>query len=90
MCLLANFGDHRCNRNGYANPYIISYMNILGEDELKASVHHIERFFKSGIPVYNSESGKGVKKKVKKKGNYKALCYISKHNLLQAFTVFLC
>ena len=30
-------------------------MNTLEKDEFSASVRHIERFSKSGIPIYNSK-----------------------------------
>ena len=30
-------------------------MNALEKAELAASIHHIVRFLKSGIPIYNSE-----------------------------------
>ena len=41
--------------NGNTNSYISSYMNTLEKAELNISLHHSERFSKSGIPIYNSE-----------------------------------
>ena len=54
MYLLAKFGDHRSYRNRDINPYINSYMDTLEEAELIASIRHIAKFLKSGIPIYNS------------------------------------
>ena len=55
MYLLAKFAGHRSYENGNINPYINSYMNTSEKAELSASIRHIERFSKSGIPIYNSE-----------------------------------
>ena len=51
MYQLAKFGDHRSKGNG--DSYIGSYINTLEKAKLIASVQHIERFSKSGIPIYN-------------------------------------
>ena len=55
MYLLVKFGDHRSNRNGDINSYIKSYMDNLETAELTASICHIGRFLKPGIPIYNSD-----------------------------------
>ena len=57
MYLLVKFGDHRSDRNGDINSYMKSYMDNLDLEkaELIASIRHIARFPKSGIPIYNSE-----------------------------------
>ena len=55
MYLLANFCGHRSYGNGDINPYINSYMSTSEKTELTALVRHIEKFSKSGIPIYNSE-----------------------------------
>ena len=49
--LLAKCGGHKSYRNGDIN----SYMDILEKAEFSASIRHIARFLKSGIPIYNSE-----------------------------------
>ena len=85
MYLLAKSGGHRCYRNGDINSYINSYMDILGKAELTASIRHIARFLKSGIPIYNSEvpgRQKSEKEKEKNTGNCKALCISRKRNKL--------
>ena len=51
MYLIAKFGGHRSDRNVDIN----SYMDTLEKAELTASIRHIARFVKSGIPIYNSE-----------------------------------
>ena len=55
MYLLAKFGDHRSCRNGDIDSYINSYMDTLEKTEFAASIQHIARFLKSGIPIYISE-----------------------------------
>ena len=55
MYLLLTFGDHRSYRNGDINFHINSYMDFLEKIEITASIGHIARFSKSGIPIYNSE-----------------------------------
>ena len=55
MYLLAKFGDYRSYRNGDINSYINFYMGTLKKAELTASIRHVARFLKSGIPSYNSE-----------------------------------
>ena len=61
MYLLAKFCGHGSYGNGNMNPYINinPYMSISEKAELTASVRHIERFSKSGIPTYNSEVSHG-------------------------------
>ena len=54
MYLYAKFGDHRSYRNGHINSFINSYIDTLEKAELTALIHHIGRFLKSGIPIYNS------------------------------------
>ena len=63
MYLLARFGSHMSFGNGDINSYINSYMNNLGKAELIPSVSNIQRFLKSGIPIYNSEDTAGRKRK---------------------------
>ena len=46
-------GNHRSYGNGDINSYINSYLNTLGEVELTTLIRHIERFLKSGLPIYN-------------------------------------
>ena len=53
MYLLVKFGAFG---NGDINSNTNSYMNTIKKVELTASVHHIERFSKSGIPIYNSRT----------------------------------
>ena len=53
MYLLAKFSVHRSCGNGDMNFYINLY--TLEKAELTASIHHNQRFSKSGIPVYNSK-----------------------------------
>ena len=78
MYLHAKFGGHRCYRNGDIgdiDSYIKSYMDTLEIAELSASIRHIARFLKSGIPICNSEvpgTAGGYKKK--NTGNCKAFC----------------
>ena len=55
MYLLAKFGGYRTYGNGDTNSYINSYKITSEKAEFAVSVHHIERFSKSGIPVYYSE-----------------------------------
>ena len=54
MYLLAKFGDHRCHRNGDINSYINSNIYTLENAQLTATIRHIARFLKSGIPIYNT------------------------------------
>ena len=53
MYLLAKFGVHRSNGN--VNSCMNFYMHTSEKANLTSSIHHIERFSKSGIPIYNSE-----------------------------------
>ena len=56
MYLLVKIGGHRSYRNGDIKCYITSYMNTLEKAELATtSIHHIAKFLKSGIPIYNSK-----------------------------------
>ena len=55
MYLLAKFGDNRSYRNGDINSYINSCMDTLQKAEFTASIHHVARFLKSGILIFNSE-----------------------------------
>ena len=55
MYLPAKFGGHRSYGNGYMNSYINSYRQTMEKVELTTSIHHIERFLKSRILIYNSE-----------------------------------
>ena len=53
MYLLVKFGAFG---NGDINSNTNSYMNTIKKAQLTASVHHIERFSKSGILIYNSKT----------------------------------
>ena len=55
MYLPAEFGGHKSYGNGAINSYMNSYMNTSAKAKLTASLRHIERFSKSGKPIYNSE-----------------------------------
>ena len=55
MHFLVKFGDHKSHGIGDINSYINSYMDFLEKAELTASISHIGRFLKSGIPNYNSQ-----------------------------------
>ena len=55
MYLLAEFGDHRPDRNGDINSFIKYYMDTLERVEISTSIRHIARFLKSGIPIYSSD-----------------------------------
>ena len=55
MYLLPKFGGHRSYRNGDVDSYIYSYMDTLEKAKFTASIRHIARFLKSGIPIYNFE-----------------------------------
>ena len=60
---LAKFGGHRFYRNKDIN----SYMDILEKAELTASICHIAKSLKSGIPICNFEvrdtAGRETRKK---------------------------
>ena len=58
------------------NYYFNSYMDSLEKAELTASIRHIAKFLKSGIPIYNSEvpDMAGRKTRRRRTGNRKALC----------------
>ena len=68
MYLLAKFGSHRSYGNGDINSYINSCLNTLEKAELTASVRHIERSTKLGIPIYNSEVPDTDGRKTRKRG----------------------
>ena len=51
MHLLAKIRGNRSYGNGDINSYINSYMNILEKAKLTASIRHVERFSKSGLPI---------------------------------------
>ena len=55
MYLLAKFDGHRFYGNGDINSYINSYMITSERIELTFSIRHIEKFLKSGVPIYNFE-----------------------------------
>ena len=55
MYLLVKFGGRRSCGNGDIDSYINSYMYTSEKAELTASIHHLQRFSKSGIPIYISE-----------------------------------
>ena len=63
MHLLDKFVDHRSYRNGDIN----SYMDTLVKAEFTASIRHIGRFLKSGIPIYNFEVPNTVGRKTRRK-----------------------
>ena len=44
-------------------------MNTLKKDEQTASVHHMKRFSKSGIPIYNSKVQGKAARKTKRRTN---------------------
>ena len=48
-------------------------MNTLGKAECTASVRHIERFSKSGIPIYNSEVPGTAGRKTKRRRRIQAI-----------------
>ena len=49
--MLVTFGGHRSYGNKDINSYINSYINTFQKAKLNASLHHIERFSKSEIPI---------------------------------------
>ena len=64
------------------NSYINSYMDTMEKAALDASICHIARFLKSGIPIYNSKvpdrAGRKNKRKKKNTGNCKSFCILRK------------
>ena len=52
---------------GVINSYINSYMDALEKAGLTASIHHIARFLKSGILIYNSEVSDTTGSKTRKR-----------------------
>ena len=55
MDLFAKFCGHRSYGNEDINFIINSYMNHLEKAVLTASIRHIERISKTGIPIHNYE-----------------------------------
>ena len=55
MYLLAKFGVHRSNGNEDINSCMNFYMHTSEKADLTSPIHHIERFSKSAIPIYNFE-----------------------------------
>ena len=55
MELLAKPGSHRSYGNGDTNCYINSCINSSEKVKLTWSIHHIERFSKSEITIYNAK-----------------------------------
>ena len=53
-------------------------MNILKEAEFTASIHHIEKFSESFVPIYNSEVPWKSQRRQKTKDNCKAFCSTGK------------
>ena len=58
---------NRSYRNGNTNSYIKSYTDTLENAELTASIRHITRFLKSGIPIYNSEVPNTIGRKTRRR-----------------------
>ena len=73
MYLLAKFGGHEYYRNGDIN----FYMDTSEKAKLIASILHIVRFLKYGIPIYNSEV---LKRAGGKHKQLKEFCVLRKHN----------
>ena len=63
MCLLAEFGGKRSCQHRNINYYINFCMNTSERTELTTSLRHIERFPKSGIPIYNSKVSRTADRK---------------------------
>ena len=66
MYLIGKFGGHMSYGKGDVNSYFNSYMDTLGKAKLTASAHHIERYSKLGIPIYNSKVSDTVGRKMKR------------------------
>lgn len=66
--------------NGVISPYVNSYMNISEKVELVASFRHIERFWKSRIPIYYSKVKEKLWKRRRRRnnGNCKAYAFQAK------------
>ena len=73
MYLLAIFGGHKSCENEDTNSYSNCYMNTSVKAQFTASVHHIERFSKSGIWFYNSEVLDTAGKKQEKEEEHRPL-----------------
>ena len=67
------FGGHRSYRNGDINSYIKSFVDTLEKVELTASIRHIARFLKSGIPIYNSEVPDTLGRKIRRRKRTQAI-----------------
>ena len=89
MYLVANLGDHRSYRNGNIDSFINCYMDILQKAELTASIHHIARFFKSGIPIYSSEDPDTAGRKLKRR-TYAIVKRFAFHPKTQNKTIHIC
>ena len=64
MQLRAKLGGHSSYGNADINSYTNSYIDTSEKAELTASNNHIERFSKSGIPLYKSRTRLAEKQKV--------------------------
>lgn len=53
-------------------------MNISKGAELTASIHHIEKFSESFVPIYNSEVPLKSQRREKTKDNCKVFCFTRK------------
>ena len=91
MYLLAKFGSYRYYGNGDINSYISSYMNTLEKAGLTASVHHIERFSKSEITIYNAEVPGTASRKTRKTRRRRtqaiAKCYAFRKNAIKPYHI---
>ena len=56
------FGGYKSYRRGNVKHFINIYINMSKKAEPTTLIRHIERFSKSGIPLYNSESQKNLDK----------------------------
>ena len=79
MYQLAKFRGHRYYENGDINSYTIFYINTLDKAKLTASVRHIERFPKSGIPIDNSEVPDTAGRKAKRRMRRRRTHAMAKH-----------
>ena len=67
MYLPAKFDGHRSYRNGDVNSYINFYMDTLEKVELTVSIGHIQKFLRSGTPIYNSEVSNTAGRKMRRR-----------------------
>ena len=69
-------------------------MNTLEKTELTAPVLHIERFSKSGIPIYNSEvpdpTGKKMKRRTRRRTQAIAKCCVFHANAIRHVKLTFC